>query len=190
MPEPVSPASPPALFAELLSMTQGPLYGFVRGMVGDHEQARDVVQDVFVDAWRAARCAAPPFGNGSDLPAVRRWLFVVAYRAAASLVRHRRLITWEPLDTLRPPETAQFYEPAAFEDRLAEGEALHAALAAMAPQDAACLLLSVVQGFTAAEIAQIIDIAPEAAKKRITRAKQRLRAAYFAQEAEKERTPL
>ncbi len=60
----------------------------------------------------------------------------------------------------------------------------------MAPQDAACLLLSVVQGFTAAEIAQIIDIAPEAAKKRITRAKQRLRAAYFAQEAEKERTPL
>lgn len=179
MPEP----SLPTMFAELLCATQGPLYGFVRGLVGDHEQARDVVQDVFVDAWRAARRAAAPFGHDYDPLAVRRWLFLVAYRAAVSVVRHRHLIAWEPLDTLNPPETDQFYEPAAFENQLAECEALRSALAAMMPQDAACLLLNVVQGFTAAEIAHIVDIAPEAAKKRVTRAKQRLRAAYFAQEA-------
>jgi DNA-directed RNA polymerase specialized sigma24 family protein len=83
MPEPVPAESPPALFVELLRETQGPLYGFVRGMVGDPEQARDVVQDVFVDAWRAARRAAPPFGHAYEAAAVRRWLFVVAYRTAA-----------------------------------------------------------------------------------------------------------
>jgi RNA polymerase sigma-70 factor (ECF subfamily) len=174
------------MFVELLRETQGPLYGFVRGMVGDHEQARDVVQDVYVDAWRAARCGAPPFGQGSDAHTVRRWLFVVAYRTAASVVRHRRRITWETLDTHDPPESDHFYEPVAFEDQVAEGDALQAILAGMAPQDVACLLLNIVQGFTSAEIAQIVDIAPEAAKKRLARAKQRLRAAYFAQEAKKE----
>jgi RNA polymerase sigma-70 factor (ECF subfamily) len=183
MPEPLPAESPPATFVELLRETQGPLYGFVRGMVGDNEQARDVVQDVFVDAWRGARRAAPPFGPGYDAPAVRRWLFVVAYRTAASVVRHRRTITWESLDTLDPPEMDRFYEPAAFEDQVAEGDALKSVLASMTPQDVACLLLNIVHGFASAEIAQIVDITPEAAKKRLARAKQRLRAAYFAQEA-------
>lgn len=183
MAEPVSAESPVAMFVELLRETQGPLYGFVRGLVGDPEQARDVVQDVYVDAWRAARRAAPPFGHGCDTQSVRRWLFFVAYRAAASVVRHRRVIAWESLDTLDLPETDRFYEPAAFEDHVAEGDALQTILASMSPQDVACLLLNVVQGFTSAEIAQIVEIAPEAAKKRLARAKQRLRAAYFAQEA-------
>jgi DNA-directed RNA polymerase specialized sigma24 family protein len=43
-----------------------------------------------------------------------------------------------------------------------------------------------VHGFTCGEIAQIVGIAPEAAKKRLARAKQRLRAAYFAQAAKTE----
>jgi RNA polymerase sigma factor (sigma-70 family) len=191
MPEPLPAESPPAMFVELLRETQGPLYGFVRGLLGDPEQARDAVQDVYVDAWRAARDAAPPFGCGSDAPAIRRWLFVVAYHAAVSVVRHRRMIAWESLDTLDPPETDRFYEPATFEDRVAEGDALRTILAGMTPQDVACMLLNIVQGFTSAEIAQFVEIAPEAAKKRLARAKQRLRAAYFAQEArvEERRAP-
>jgi RNA polymerase sigma-70 factor, ECF subfamily len=170
------------MFVELLRETQGPLYGFVRGLVGDDEQARDVVQDVYIDAWRAARRAAPPFACGSDAPSIHRWLFFVAYRTAASVIRHRRVIAWESLDTLNPPEMDTFYEPAAFEDQVAEGDALQTILAGMTPQDAACLLLNIVQGFTSAEIAQILTFSPEAAKKRLARAKQRLRAAYFAQE--------
>jgi DNA-directed RNA polymerase specialized sigma24 family protein len=43
------------------------------------------------------------------------------------------------------------------------------------------LLLIVVQGFTAAEAAQIIGATPQAVAKRFARAKQRLRAAYLAQ---------
>jgi RNA polymerase sigma-70 factor (ECF subfamily) len=186
MPKPLPAESSPTMFVDLLRDTQGPLYGFVRGMLGDHEQARDVVQDVYVDAWRAARCEAPPFGVDSDACAVRRWLFVVAYRTAASVIRHRRKITWETLDTHGPPESDRFYDPVAFEDQVAESDALQTILAGMAPPDAACLLLNIVQGFTSAEIALIVDITPEAAKKRLARAKQRLRAAYFAQEARKE----
>ena len=60
-------------------------------------------------------------------------------------------------------------------------QAVRAALAVLTPADAACLLLMVVQGFTAMETAQVIGATPQAVAKRFARAKQRLRAAYLAQ---------
>jgi DNA-directed RNA polymerase specialized sigma24 family protein len=42
-------------------------------------------------------------------------------------------------------------------------------------------LLIIVQGFTAAEAGQIIGASPQAVAKRLSRAKQRLRDAYLAQ---------
>jgi RNA polymerase sigma factor (sigma-70 family) len=186
MPNPWSTETSPTMFVELMRDTQGPLYGFVRGMLGDHEQAREWYRTYTSMRGAPRGTRHRPFGHGSDAHVVRRWLFVVAYRTAASLIRHRRRITWETLDTHDPPESDRFYEPIAFEDQVAEGDVLQTILAGMAPQDVACLLLNIVQGFTSAEIAQIVDIAPEAAKKRLARAKQRLRAAYFAQEAKKE----
>jgi DNA-directed RNA polymerase specialized sigma24 family protein len=50
---PDSPATRAALDAALLREQQA-LRGFVRGLVGDPEQARDITQDVFMVAWRAA----------------------------------------------------------------------------------------------------------------------------------------
>lgn len=186
MPDPPQPESPrtesPAVagFAALIANAQGPLRGFVRGMVGSVEQAQDITQDVFVDAWRAlARFAAPFDGTGDDA-GMRRWLFHVAYQRAVSALRHRAVLDMESLDDELTPEPDRLYEPAPFEDRVAEGEALQTALDALGPQDAACLLLNVVQGFTAPEVAAILEITPMAAKKRLTRAKQRLRSAYFA----------
>lgn len=176
-------------FTQLLNQTQWAVYDFARGLVGEAEGARDIVQDVFVDAWRALQHHAPPFTDERNDAAVRKWLFHVAYCRAVSMLRHRSVITWEPLsmdDALRP-DLSREHMP--LEDQVAEAEVLRAALQSLGPQDAACLLLSVIQGFTSSEIAHIVDISPEAAKKRLTRAKQRLRAAYFAQHAQpQERT--
>ena len=79
---------------------------------------------------------------------------------------------------------APFGRPAAepFEDQVLEGALLQAALARLQPSDAASLMLSIVQGFSTAEIAQILGIAPDAARKRLSRAMERLRVAYVAQE--------
>jgi RNA polymerase sigma-70 factor (ECF subfamily) len=168
-----------------MQQTQRPLYGYLRGLLADDEQARDLVQDVFCDTWRAMRQGAPPFAPGSDEAGQRRWLFRVAHHKAVSALRHRHVIHWESLDMpgaqLNPPDSA-----APFEDRLAESQAIHAALASLSLEEAACLLLNVVQGFPSAEIAQIVGASPDACKKRLSRAKQRLRAAYFAQNAERE----
>jgi RNA polymerase sigma-70 factor (ECF subfamily) len=185
MSEPRQSDSPSlAVFAALLATYQEPLRGFVRGMVGSVEQAQDITQDVFVDAWRASARGDAPFDGARDEAAMRRWLFHVAYQRAVSTLRHRAVLHVESLDGDLPVEVSRLYEPAPFEDRVAEAQALQAALGALDPQDAACLLFSAAQGFTALEIAAILEISPAAAKKRLTRAKQRLRAAYFAHEAQ------
>jgi RNA polymerase sigma-70 factor (ECF subfamily) len=184
---------PTAAFAELLQTTQRAVHAFVRHLVGSSDDAHDVVQDVYVQAWRVAQRGSPPFGCDPRTPGVldwtgmRRWVFHVAYRQAITLLRHRRLIPWESLDgadeelVVLAPIGQRAAEP--FEDQVVEGAMLQAALARLKPDDAACLLLDIVHGFSTAEIAQILGIAPDATRKRLSRAMERLRVAYFEPEA-------
>jgi RNA polymerase sigma factor (sigma-70 family) len=172
-------------FTQLLSNAQWAVYDFARGIVGDTEVARDIVQDVFVDAWRALKRRTEPFsGEAMSDAGIRKWLFHVAYCRAVSVVRRRRIIAWEPLSDEDSFEPDLSQDPATMEDRIAEAEVLREALLSLGPSDAACLLLSAVHGYTSVEIAAIVDISPDAAKKRLSRAKRRLRDAYLAQNAQ------
>ena len=183
-------AHAPTSFNDVLVKTQRPLFAFVARLVSDQELARDIVQDVFCDAWRAMQHGSPPFGAADDLPAMRRWLFHAAYCDAASALRRGVLIRWEPLnadDDAREPIRPAPGRP--FEDVVAERLALDAALATLRPEDAACVLLSALQGFTAQEIGQIIDASTEATKKRLARAKRRLRDTYVALNRDEEAQP-
>ena len=168
-------------FAELLKRFQWPLYVFLRGFISDPEQSRDLVQDVFCDAWRSVQRAAAPFDGLSDEEAIRRWLFNAAYRRAVSALRRRRLIRWESLDVLTDELASGMpLLTLPFEDTVLEATVLRATFAALTPESVALLLLNIVHGFTTAEIADIIGISHEATKKQLTRAKQRLRAEYLA----------
>jgi RNA polymerase sigma-70 factor, ECF subfamily len=168
-------------FAELLKRFQWPLYVFLRGFISDPEQSRDLVQDVFCDAWRAVQRTAAPFDGRSDEEALRRWLFNVAYRRAVSVLRRRRLIRWESLDVLTDePANGMPLPIPPFEDTVLDATVLRATFAALTPENVALLLLTIVHGFTSAEVADIIGISHEATKKRLTRAKQQLRAEYLA----------
>lgn len=180
-----APAPPrsPLDFTALVNWHQGALFGFLCGLVANPEQARDLTQDTFHDAWRTASRQEPPFTAEGPPEAIRHWLFQAACHRAISLLRRRRLIRWESLEEgyERDPDRYATYLP--FEENLAEREALQAALASLTPPDVTCLLLRVVQGFSAAEAGEIIGASPDVINKRLSRAKQRLRAAYLAQEA-------
>jgi RNA polymerase sigma factor (sigma-70 family) len=178
----------PEWFENLLQGHYRRLLAFACGLLGDMHQADDVVQEVFVAAWRAAQQQKAPFAATLDEVGAHRWLFRVAYRRAISLRRHNGVLHWESLDAIEEDEDdvnlglALSATPSSFEDQVVERTALTAALARLSSLDATCLLLHVVHGFSAAEVAQIIEVSPEAAKKRLWRATERLRTAYFARD--------
>jgi RNA polymerase sigma-70 factor (ECF subfamily) len=181
MSEPLSSAKPPeAVFEGALAQAQPSLITFARGLVGDWELARDITQDTFVDAWRCALRNAPPFDTLDDPAGIRRWLFTVAYRHAIKHLRRRHIITWESLDdSVAAADSLQ--ARTSFEDTVADAETLRMALLSVGPEDAACFLLQVAHGFSAAEVAAILDIRTDTLRKRFSRARQRLRDACNAQ---------
>lgn len=168
-------------FAELLNRYQWPLFAFVDGFLHEAELSRDHVQDVFCDAWRAAQVDTAPFTPLQQDADRRRWLYHAAYCRVVNTLRRRGRIQWRSLDASEEAgvELAGAAKP--FEDQVIESEALRRALERLSPESCACLLLNVVHAFTTAEIARIIGSTPEAAKKRLTRAKQQLRAIYAEQ---------
>lgn len=187
---PPSPALSPADFAELLERTQALVYHVLRHLLGDDEEARDSTQEVFVAAWLARQRHAPPFTEAGTLEQRRGWLLHTAYHQAITILRRRRVIRWQSLDDTPSGEE----EPVAwavaerdtipFEEQIVASEEVHSLLASLDPQDAACLVLKLLQDYSAVEMAQILDITPEAARKRLSRAVQRLRAVYVARQAQ------
>lgn len=168
-------------FTALVDGVQHPLHTFLHGLVGDADQAYDLMQDALQDAWRATQRGAAPFMADGTEDERRRWLFQAAYHRAVSALRRRRLIRWESLDLLAGAGAEPAAAKPAFEDQIAESEAMRNALARLAPQDAACLLLRVVEGFSATEVGCIIGVRPAIVTKRLSRARQRLRDIYLAQ---------
>ena len=177
----------PSEFTALLDRHQEALYRFLWGLVGNVEQARDLLQDTFHDAWRLVLRNEPPFLAGGAHEEMRYWLFRVAYNKAISALRRRRLIRWESLEESHEREPEVFSAAFTFENDVAEREALRTALECLAPQDVACLFLRLVQGFTPAEMGQILGASPSQISKRLSRAKQHLRNAYLAQERQLKR---
>ena len=172
-------------FQVILERFAAPLARFVYSLLRNTEDSHDLVQDVFVDAWRATQRQLPPFTADRDERDVRNWLYHAAYCDAVSVLRHRSVIAWESLDHMDMADTvspSSWHAPIPFEDRIIEGAVLSAALAMLEPADIACLRLSVIDGFTSVEMARVLDIAPDAARKRLSRAMYRLRAAYSVQE--------
>lgn len=182
-----------AAFSTTVDRWQTALYAFLHGMLGDAELARDLTQDTFHDAWRATQALAPPWSSAHDDDERRRWLFHAAYCRAVSHLRRRKVIRWASLDwagvALREDDSPAdgfgqddaLAAAGSFEQRVVEAEALRAALARLRPDDAACLLLRVTQGFSAAEVAAMLGISADAVAQRLSRARRRLRAIYLAQ---------
>jgi DNA-directed RNA polymerase specialized sigma24 family protein len=145
-----------AAFSATVDQWQAALFAFLHGLLGDAEQARDLTQDTFHDAWRATQTISPPWTAAHDDDERRRWLFHTAYCRAISQLRRRQVIRWASLDwaSLATHDAATNGGAAAratcasladdadsFEQRVAEADALRAALARLSPDDVACLLL-------------------------------------------------
>ena len=135
---------------------------FVRAAVGaDH--AEDVVQEVFVYAWRRRQRYRP------DLSALGTWLVMVA---RSRLIDHHRMQGRRTEDAL-PPDL-EGTDPGGI-DALMSTWAFAAMLADLPEMDRRIMALRFQGGFSQTEIAEQLDMPLGTVKTRMNRALQHLR---------------
>ncbi len=157
-------------FDDMFARYHGRIYGYLLGMVGDAEQARDLAQDTFLKAYQALPRTPDPV-----LPA---WLYRIATNTALDALRHRRRLTWLPF---APDDEERWAAPGADLPTLcAEREGVRAALNRLTPPQRACLLLRARDGLSIDEVARALGMSPGNVKVTLSRAKERFRAAYTA----------
>src|SRR5690348_6679971 len=190
-------------FEEIFTRFQTPLTNFIYRLVGNREQAYDLAQDVFVKAYRALSS-----GTTIQAAALSSWLYRIASNTATDALRRRRLINWLPLslfnedrgvgagmpgmenvdgsrqgngDESFPSAATSFaggYDGGRFEQHVADREVVQTVLKRLPPKYASCLLLYEHEGFSCAEIAEVLDLSPSAVKMRLMRARERFITLY------------
>jgi RNA polymerase sigma-70 factor (ECF subfamily) len=160
-----------AVFEQLFRDYRQPILNYVYRLVGDSARAEELTQQAFVKAYHAL----------PSLPAAanrRAWLYRIATNTCYDYLRRRRLVQWLPLlERDRRPLSQDSPE-----SPLGERDAVQRTLTQLLPSHRAVLILYSVQGYSTAEIAQMLGISTGAVKTRLCRARERFRKAYGEEE--------
>jgi len=157
-------------FGQLVSRYQDRLYHTITHVIGSAEDARDVVQDTFVQAF----IKLDTFQHRS---AFYTWLYRIAFNLAASRRRRQRpqmsvetlreADGQEPLDTApRPPDEAQRHEQTA---------QLWNALDQLSDDHRSILVMREIDGLAYDEMAEILSLPVGTIRSRLFRARIQLR---------------
>ena len=150
-------------FERLVDRYQRAILSLCQRLVGAGE-AKDLFQDVFLQAWRAiAQLRAPG--------AFRTWLYRITIRKARRRVLARRSSALDRPEELAAPAAGDRLE---LDDDLAR---LRGRLAELPPRQREVVVLRHYQGLSFAEIAQALDIREDAARANHYQGLQRLRRA-------------
>jgi RNA polymerase sigma-70 factor (ECF subfamily) len=193
-------------FHRLFASYEPRLLRYLTNMLGDGENARDVLQETLIAAFRALpRWESPTIDSGNKGKAgaaeqpgyveahpLAPWLYRIATNRALNFIRGQapaKALTVHHLDEQfsnrsenAPLEAAD--RGMTFEDRYALRELLHQALHSLSEEDASCLVLRFVAGERYSEIADQLGMTREAVRKRVSRGIIALRAAYQALDTE------
>lgn len=149
-------------FERIVRETHRPVYTLVFRIVGNHDDAADVTQEVYIRAWRNLR----GFRGDANFAT---WLWRVATNAALSHIK-------------RNPQRTEVLDDAAHgaigaTDAVAEQadvDAVHAALARLPAAQRAVVVLKDIYGLRCEEIGKQMGMTEGAVKVRLFRARQRL----------------
>jgi RNA polymerase sigma-70 factor (ECF subfamily) len=152
-----------AALSALYDQLSGPLYSLAYRMLADPTEAQDLIQDIFLQAWRTAGSYDP--GRGS----VFSWLATLVRNRAIDRIRMRQRRA-ELLSQAAPD-----LQPASGEDssgslwRHEKAEAVRSALAGLAADQQQAIELAYFSGLTQQEIAARLDEPLGTIKARIRR---------------------
>ena len=137
------------------------VYRYVRASLGHDEDADDVAQQVFIQAWRS-------LGRFEGRSSFATWLFRIAHNAVVDALRVRRAaLSLELLPTDEHPADASGPEEQTI--RREDADRLFRALGRLDAEKRALLMLRFAGQLSVAEIAAVVGKRPDAVKKRLTR---------------------
>jgi RNA polymerase sigma-70 factor, ECF subfamily len=171
-PFPDTTADRAAAFDAIVQQYQARIARYLVRLVDDPELALDLTQDTFVSAFRNIHALRSELALGA-------WLYRIATNMAIHARKKNRRILWQRLADYENSSAASVVAP---DEVVMSREQVRQALMKLPRDRAACLMLHINEGFTYAEVAAILGITPEAARKRIGRAKGQFRAFYDAAE--------
>ncbi len=176
-------------FRSLIERLQQPITGYLHRLVGDREVALDLAQDTFLQVYKE-------IGKTSLDLALDAWIYRIATNYGLQYLNRHRLRkfirfsrtsehgTGEQAAVLMPGTVTQgdmlkLSSMAPSLEEQAETRLLvQQTLALFKPKDAACLLLHYGDGFTYEQIGHILEISPEAVRKRVARSVEKFREVY------------
>lgn len=154
-------------FAELIDRHERELYRYAYRMMGNAEDASDVLQEAFLRALKA-------FAKLPQDAAHRAWLYRITSRVALNLWRSRkRKNTW-PLDNAYQIAS----EGADAETRLSHkriARRLMEVMGELPPKQRASLLLRKYEGLSYHDVAQSLGISEDSARANVYQAMKKLR---------------
>jgi RNA polymerase sigma-70 factor, ECF subfamily len=160
-------------FDELVRRTYVDTYTLAMRLTANEEDARDVVQESYLRAWKGIK-------NFRGDAQFSTWLYRITANAAATLVQKRRRRRTQSLETVDEPIDASIeaQPDVAAESSVGLGE-LARAVAALPPKLRGVVVLKDVYGLSHEAIAEDLGISVAAAKVRLHRGRKRLRDVLF-----------
>lgn len=156
-------------FDELVRRTFVDTFTLARRLTGNEEDARDVVQESYLRAWKG-------IGKFRGEAAFSTWLYRITANTAASHVRRRRRQRAEPIDGwIEPADDHLDAQPATMAESVDALDRIGAALDELPAKLRSVVVLKDVYGLSHEAIADELGITVAAAKVRLHRARRKLR---------------
>jgi RNA polymerase sigma-70 factor (ECF subfamily) len=158
-------------FGELVSRYQSRLYNAAHRLLGNPEDAADVVQDSFLNAYLSLHA----FKGDAEF---FTWLYRIAFNTAISLKRRKRAAV--SLETgadgaIDPDDPSEYIRPGAALERSEDEARLYAALDRLSYEHREVLVLKDIDGLKYEAIAEILGVPIGTIRSRLHRARLELR---------------
>ena len=161
-------------FDELVRQTYEDTYTLAFRLTGNQEDARDVVQETYLRAWKGLK----RFRGDARFST---WLYRITANSSYTLLKKRRRHRHEPIgdDMYEAPELSPSADPEAMAEASLLRDEVAAAVEALPPKLRAVVLLRDVYDLSHEEISEELGITVSAAKVRLHRARRQIHDGVF-----------
>ena len=165
-------------FDEIVRRTYVDTYTLAVRLTATEEDARDVVQEAYLRAWKGIR----RFRGDAQFST---WMYRITANAAATHVKRRRRQQADPFeDDLEPADQRTDLQPAAMAESAESMERISAALDELPPKLRSVVVLKDIYDLSHEAIADELGITVAAAKVRLHRGRRKLRDVLYDEGAE------